>query len=455
MPTKSKNFKDSRPRIYIKTFGCQMNVRDSEIILGMLRKKGIEFTDKPGDADIILFNTCSVRQHAEDRVIGNVRKLRSLKKKRPGIRIGVVGCMARRHGELLFKELPVVDMLVGPGNIYELPELIDRSLAGEKVLAVDRDKRPARSKAPYGERAGGSSAFVNIMYGCENFCSYCIVPYVRGKEVSRPKNDIVKEVKSLAEKGYLEVTLLGQNVNSYGKSLTNKISFPELLEELNGIKGIERIRFTTSHPKDAGKALFRAIRDLDKVCEHIHLPLQSGSDKILDLMNRGYELEDYLRKLDLLRELVPRVSVSTDIIVGFPSEKERDFNRTVKAMEKIRFNSAFIFKYSPRPPALSSDLVDDVPDKIKKERNNALIDLQKGISAQINSSMEGEEKDVLVEGTSRMREDQLMGRARDNTPCVFTCDEDLTGRIVKVRVTGASVTTLKAELKEQLCPKRN
>jgi len=437
---------DMTTKCFIKTFGCQMNVRDSELIAGMLVDRGYEITDDPEKAGIILFNTCSVRQHAEDRVIGNIRQLASKKKKDPGLKIGVLGCMAQRHGELLFKEYPQVDIVVGPSNIYDIPELLPRSETTEKIIAVDGKKRPSKKNIKADHRFGGISAFVNIMYGCDNFCSYCIVPYVRGREVSRPKKDILDEIKVLANKGFKEITLLGQNVNSYGRRLTNKITFSELLEEVNGIKGIERVRFTTSHPKDAGKSLFRAIKDLDKVCEHLHLPLQAGSDKILDLMNRKYRWDDYRKKIDLLRSIVPDAGLSTDIIVGFPSEKERDFRATRKAMEEIGFNSAFIFKYSPRPPAQSSCLKDDVLEEEKKRRNSELLALQKKISLEKNKALIGTVQEVLVEGKSRMSDEELMGRARNNAPCVFAGGEELIGAIVRVDIKGTSPTTLKGEI---------
>ena len=432
-------------KVYIRTFGCQMNERDSELIAGMLIEKGYEMTDDPDKADIVLFNTCSVRQHAEDRVIGQLAKLASRKKKDPDLRIGVLGCMAQRHGEMLFKEYPQVDMVVGPSNIYDIPDLVGKISGPEKILAVDRKKRPAK-KDKKGYRSGIFSAHVNIMFGCNNFCSYCIVPYVRGKEISRPKKDIVDEVKALAGQGFKEVTLLGQNVNSYGRGLSSKTTFPDLLEAVNGLKGIERIRFTTSHPKDAGKDLFRAMKELDKVCEHLHLPLQSGSNKILDLMNRKYTYEDYARKIALLRRMIPDAGLSADILVGFPSEKESDHKATMKAMEEIGFNSAFIFKYSPRPPALSSYLIDDVDEDTKKKRNNELLEIQKKISHDKNKAMTGSVQEVLVEGPSRMSEKEFMGRTRNNTPCVFPGDENSVGKLVRVEIKGASPYTLKGEV---------
>lgn len=434
-------------KIHIRTFGCQMNERDSELIAGMLAERGYEIVDDPDKADIVLFNTCSVRQHAEDRVTGGIHKLSARKKKDPDFKIGVLGCMAQRHGEMLLKEYPQLDIVVGPNNIYDIPELLTRASGHEKIMAVDAAKRPSRKKDP-DHRQGTFSAFVNIMYGCNNYCSYCIVPYTRGREVSRPKNDVVNEVKSLVDRGFKEITLLGQNVNSYGKGLNNKMSFPQLLEEINGIKGLERLRFTTSHPKDAAKPLFRAMKELDKVCESIHLPLQSGSNKMLDLMNRKYSYEAYRSKVELLREFIPDVGITTDIIVGFPSEKERDFGATKRAIEEMQYNSAFIFKYSPRPPALSSCLVDDVPEDVKKARNNELLALQKKISHEKNKAMVGSVQEVLVEGVSRMLKEELMGRTRNNTACVFPAGEELIGKLVKVTIKGASPFTLKGDAQD-------
>jgi len=420
-----------------------MNVRDSEIIWEMLREAGYERAGALEEADVALFNTCSVRQHAEDRVIGNIRKLACRKKKNPGFKIGVLGCMGRRHGEMLFKEYPFLDLVMGPSDIYSVREMLDKVFAGEeKVIAVRKDKRP-REKVRNKYWDGGVSAFVNIMYGCNNYCSYCIVPYVRGREVSRPKNDIIDEIKELVDRGAREITLLGQNVNSYGRGLTNKIKFPELLEEVNKIEGVSRIRFTTSHPKDADKSLFRAMKDLDKVSENLHLPLQSGSNKMLDLMNRKYTYEEYLDKINLLKSMVPDVGLSTDIIVGFPSEKEKDYEATEKALEAIGYNSAFIFKYSPRSPAVSACLVDDVSEEEKKARNNELLAVQKKVSYKKNKELIGSRQEVLVEKVSRMSKDEMTGRTRNNVSCVFPGDESLIGQMIEVEIIGNSTYTLK------------
>jgi len=429
-------------KVFLKTYGCQMNERDSEIICGMLLEKGYELTQEEPEADIILFNTCSVRQHAEDRVTGALHKLKSRKKNNPDLVIGVLGCMAQRHSEMLLKEFPQLDLIAGPSNIYDIPNLLEQTYGRGQVFAVDKDRRPKKNDVP-DYRNGKLSAFVNIMYGCDNYCSYCIVPYVRGREVSRPKDDIVDEVKELAGKGIKEIVLLGQNVNSYGKGQTQKINIAGLLEVVNDVKGIERIRFTSSHPKDATLSMFKAMRDLDKVCEHLHLPLQSGSNKILDLMNRKYTYEEYKEKIDSLRNIIPEVGLSSDIIVGFPSEKEKDFAYTVKAFEEIEYNSAFVFKYSPRPPAMASCLKDDVPEEIKKERNHFLLELQKKIAHKKNKSMIGTHQEVLVEGISRMNNKEVIGRIRNNTSCVFPGDDSLIGKFVNVEIKGTSPYTLK------------
>lgn len=431
-------------RVFLRTFGCQMNERDSEMISGMLISSGYDIVKEKEQADIVLLNTCSVRQHAEDRVLGNVREIARRKKQKNDLKIGVIGCMARRHKQRLFEISPEVDFIVGPNNIYELPEVIRSSFEEERTHAVDKLKRPKRkSFIPY--RDDSFSAYVNIMYGCDNFCSYCIVPYVRGRETSRAKKVIMKEVRDLASRGFKQVTLLGQNVNSYGRKQTSKVSFPDLLAAANEIKGIERISFTTSHPKDASKALFRAMRDLDKVAKHIHLPLQSASDRILDLMNRGYTLTDYMRKVDLAKKMVPDLAITTDLIVGFPSEKKKDFLSTREAMEKIKFNSSFIFKYSPRTPAASSKLKDDVPESEKKRRNTELLEVQKRISRAKNTEMIGTVQRILPESKSRLSEKELIGRTHNNTPCVFPGEEKLIGEMVEVRITDTTDHTLRGE----------
>jgi len=474
-------------KVFLRTFGCQMNSRDSEEITGMLFEKGYSLSDSPEDADVVLFNTCSVRKHAEDRAIGNIGALQRLKKKKPRLIIGVVGCMAKaRKGELI-KKLPHIDFICAPANMYEIPEIIERLIRNGKqpndeiassvapllprndnyrsaatdyvsattskrqtILAIDKENRPEIKNVAYHKK--GISALVTIMEGCDNFCSYCIVPYVRGREVGRPSESIIDEIRALADQGYKEVTLLGQNVNSYKETAysveriayslsavrcplsAKSRNFINLLEAINKINGIERIRFLTSHPKDAGEDLFKAMRDLDKVCEHLHLPLQSGSDRLLKSMNRGYTASDYARKAELLRKYVPECAMTTDIIVGYPGETEEDFNATKKLMEEIEFNFAFIFKYSPRPPARASELKDDVQKKDKEERNRILLELQESISFKKEKEFIGKETEVLIENTCRKEERKVMGRNRQNLKVALVGKNDLIGKLKTVKI---------------------
>jgi len=356
-----------------------MNKRDSEMVKGMLEEKGYAFSESENDADIIIFNTCSVREHAEQRAVSILGFL-SRKKRKHGKRIfGLIGCVAQHRKEALFKSLPNIHFICGPSDIYKIPDLISKAINRRpKITAVrpDRNARPLTNVDPC-HRDSKIHAYVNIMYGCDNFCSYCIVPYVRGKEVSRPALDIVAEISELVKRGIKDVTLLGQNVNSYK---SGKTDFVSLLKLANTIQGLKRIDFVTSHPKDATTKLFKAMEELDKVVKHLHLPLQSGSNHILKLMNRGYTIEKYKNLIDSYRSIVPGGKISTDIIVGFPTEREEDFNKTKKVIEEMKFDSAYIFKYSPRPPAKSALMKDDIPREEKRKRNMLLLDLQKKIS---------------------------------------------------------------------------
>ncbi len=371
------------PTVFIKTFGCQMNVRDSEFVFGILLEKGFGRADSINSADVILFNSCSVRKHAEERLFNNIWQLKKLKVKRPDIIIGVMGCTAQSHKEKLLEKIPLVDFVCGPGNEGDLPEILKSVLEDRcPIVAIDKvsEKRP---EAKTGYRDGKHKAFVSISEGCDNFCSYCIVPYVRGRERSRDEKDILREVRELAGRGFKEIMLLGQNVNSYGRTTNDErrtTKFVELLEALNSIRGIECIRFMTSHPKDASAELFEAMGSLEKVDKRLHLPLQSGSNRILKLMNRGYTKEKYLKLVKLFKKKVPNGSITTDIVVGFPSETRSDFNQTLKAIEACAFEGGFAFKYSPRPPAKAHLLKDDVPKEEKEKRHEeALKALKKGV----------------------------------------------------------------------------
>ncbi|MBL7092250.1 MAG: tRNA (N6-isopentenyl adenosine(37)-C2)-methylthiotransferase MiaB, partial [Candidatus Omnitrophica bacterium] len=443
---------------------CQMNVRDSEIILGMLQERGYAQVGSVEEADVVLFNTCAVRRQAEQRAWSNVGMLgkRGTRDEGRGTKIigdtrphkkiiGLVGCMAQAYQDEIFRRAPQVGLVCGPANIYDIPQLITKARDGNaQVLAVDRQRRPLVRCD--GSRSASLKAFVSVMYGCNNFCSYCIVPYVRGREVSRPLKHILDEAKGLAGQGVKEITLLGQNVNSYGKDLRGKINFVRLLEKLDRIEGIERIRFLTSHPKDASKELFGAMRDLPRLCEHLHLPLQAGSDRILKLMNRGYTLKDYLKLIDALRSLNADCSISTDIIAGFPGESEADFQKTHRALQRIQFDEAFIFKYSPRPKTKAAQLKDDVPLEIKQRRNQALLKLQEEISLKKNKSLLGGSVRVLTEGpgnyfgSDSSKANMLQGRSRANKVTLFSGKRGLISQIVNVRINRVTTHTLIGEV---------
>ncbi|MBN2097279.1 MAG: tRNA (N6-isopentenyl adenosine(37)-C2)-methylthiotransferase MiaB [Candidatus Omnitrophica bacterium] len=361
-------------RVLLRTFGCQMNVRDSEIVLGILKQAGYVPVDTVEEADVVLFNTCSVRRHAEQRAISNMGIL--LKRRQAKTKIyGMIGCTAQALKGDLFQHLPGLSLVCGTGEIHRLPELIEQARQAPVLACGHLNGDIPEISCDY--RQNKASASVLIMRGCNNFCSYCIVPFVRGKERSRQAGDIVQEIEALAREGIKEVMLLGQNVNSYRDK---DVDFVDLLQQVNAIDGIEKIRFMTSHPKDASLKLFEAIRDLGKVDKHLHLPLQSGSDRILKLMNRGYTAKKYLGLIKQLRKLLPGCRISTDIIVGFPGEKEADFQKTLRLMKKIRCAAAYIFKYSPRPPAQSADLIDDVPKEVKEKRHRIILNLQRSIS---------------------------------------------------------------------------
>lgn len=356
-----------------------MNDRDSEIIYGLLLDRGWRKAGSLEEADCILFNTCSVRYHAEQRAYSNMGRLAKLKRRRPDVILGFVGCTAQKDKGLIFRRLPHVDLVTGPGEIYNIPEYIEEiEKERQRIRGTDLLSRPDRRNPLYREKKTG--AYVSISEGCDNFCSYCIVPYVRGEQRSRRKEFILEEIRSAGKAGIKEVTLLGQNVNSYGKDLKDGPDFIGLLEEINEIEDIKRIRFVTCHPMDTKEPLFKAMKDLPKVYHHLHLPLQSGSAKILKAMKRGYSPGHYLGLAEKLRYHIPDCNLTTDIIVGFPGEGDKDFKETYDMMMSVAFDSAFIFKYSPRPPAASSKLADDVPEEVKKARHSRLLDLQREIS---------------------------------------------------------------------------
>lgn len=432
--------------VFFETFGCQMNKLDAELSLGLLQEEGYKIVDKVDEADVILFNTCSVRQHAEDKVYSHLGALKTLKKRQPEVIIGVLGCMAQKDGEAIFKRMPHVDLVCGTRMFSRLPEMLLKIRNhGSHVLAIDEDQI-VNVKRAVTYRPNFYQAFVTVMRGCDNYCSYCIVPYVRGREISRTIADIKEEVQSLVSNGCKEVTLLGQNINSYGKGLSGNVTLGDLLTELNAIDGLERIRFVTSHPADMSRDLIRTMSRLEKVCEYLHMPAQSGSDEVLKRMRRGYTAGYYREFVRYARELIPHLTVASDFIVGFPGETEDDFQETVRLMEDIRFQNCFIFKYSPRTGTKAAELKDDVPDETKRARNLKLLELQKKISLEENTKMIGKKVDVLVEGASKSDPNRLSGRTRQNHIVVFNGSQELVGKLVGVLIHEVTDLTLFGKL---------
>ena len=391
---------------YIHTFGCQMNVHDSEIMTGILEEQGYSRTDSPSNADLVIFNTCSIRQKAEQKFYSELGRMKSLKKQRPWMKIAVAGCIAQQEGKNILKRAPHVDFVFGTQNIHTLKNIA--SACFERV-AVHVNPDLATTELPV-KRNDGIRAWTTIMYGCDNFCSYCVVPHTRGRERSRPSDDIYAEVSELAGKGYKEITLLGQNVNSY----ISDTDFPGLLRKLDRIGGITRIRFVTSHPKDLSDDLIRAMSDLASVCNHIHLPLQSGSDAVLKRMNRRYSFSDYMKKISHLRKYIPGIAITTDIIAGFPGEMDEDHQLTVSALQQIEYDGIFAFKYSPRPFTKAAEMDGHVQDLLKADRLNEILMLQDGITFKKNKALVGTVQEILIEGESETNSEKLTGRTGSN-----------------------------------------
>ncbi|QGT99439.1 tRNA-i(6)A37 methylthiotransferase [Candidatus Syntrophocurvum alkaliphilum] len=428
------DYSEEIKKYHILTYGCQMNVRDSEIIAGLVESMGYIETNSPSDADLVIFNTCSVRHSAENKVYGKLGEINKFKKNNKELLIAFGGCMAQLNEVQQKLKNTGVDILFGTHNVHELPRLIEEANQEKNPILRVWDKEGTVVESLPSKRKEGISAFVNIMYGCNNFCSYCIVPYTRGRERSREPQDIVAEIKELAELGYKEVTLLGQNVNSYGKGLQNETDFSRLLYKVNEINGIERIRFTTSHPKDMSDNLIDAIRNNNKVCEHIHVPLQAGSNKVLKLMNRNYTRDHYLELTKRMRDRIPGVSITSDLIVGFPGETEQDFEDTLDMVDKVKFDAAFTFMYSVRTGTKAASLEEQIELETKKERLNRLNKLQYSIATEINKSLEGKTVEILVEGTSKTNTERLTGRTRCNRIIIFSGSKDLIGQLINVRI---------------------
>lgn len=434
--------------VYIQTFGCQMNEHDSEIMLSFLEDLGYYPVDSFEDADLIIVNTCSIREKAEFKVYSTLGRFKELKEKKGNIIIGVAGCVAQQEGEQILKKAPFVDLVLGPDSIYRLHEIIPE-VEKEKKKKIDIQLHSPEEKMVSLKKIRPSSSvksYVTIMQGCDNYCTYCIVPYVRGSERSRPSSEIIEEVKRLASLGIKEIILLGQNVNSYGKKIMGEMDFPELLYHLDKIDGIERIRFTTSHPKDMSDELINCFGSLKKLCEHLHLPVQSGSNKILQLMGRGYTREHYLELVEKLRNVCPSLSITTDVIVGFPGENDRDFEDTLNLLREVEFDSIFSFKFSPRPGTVAASLPNQVSEQIKSERLIELQSIQREITLKKNIYYEGRTEEILVEGRSKRGSGMLQGRTRTNRVVNFYGGEDLVGKLVCVRIKKAYQNSLFGEL---------
>ena len=434
-----------------------MNKLDSELSVGSLVKEGYTFVEDEKAADVILLNTCSVRHKAEHKVYSQLGSLRDQKEKNPELILGVLGCMAQNEGDRIFKRMPHVNLICGTRMFSKLPELLEEiNGTNKRILAIDEDGEVSFDRLVT-QRQNRYNAFVSVMRGCDNYCSYCIVPYVRGREFSRPVTDIIDEVKRLADDGCKEVTLLGQNVNSYGKGLNGKVTLATLLRKLDPIEGVERIRFVTSHPGDMTKEILEAVGELPGVCEYLHMPAQSGSDKILKRMRRQYTSAHYRELVEMAKSLVPNIKIASDFIVGFPGETEGDFEDTVKLLNDVRCQNSFIFKYSPRTGTAATEFSDDVQEETKKKRNHILLDLQKKISTEENRRMVGKSVEVLVEGTSKSDAGRLSGRTRQNQIVAFDLPEEsnqadasslMSGKLVNIDIVDSTDLTLFGDLNE-------
>lgn len=436
-------YRDAPPLAYVHSFGCQQNVNDGEKIRGVLMDVGFGLCENVEQADLILFNTCAVREHAEQRVFGNVGALKKLKEKNPRLVIGVCGCMAQQQHivDKLRKSYPYVDLVFGVDGIDRLPAMLaERFRRGKRYLEDPHSRNVVVEELPI-RRDSGFRAWLPIMYGCDNFCTYCIVPYVRGRERSREPGDILAEFKQLIEQGYKEITLLGQNVNSYGKGLANPIDFADLLNLLCEVPGDYQIRFMTSHPKDASRKLIDTIAAQPHLCKHIHLPVQSGSDRLLQQMNRHYTAQQYRELIDYAREKIPGVTFSSDIIVGFPGETEEDFQKTLELVEDVGYMQLFTFIYSKREGTPAAKMEDPITRAEKTERMDRLLRTQERVAFAAIAQLVGQTVRVLVEGSGRL-EGTLNGRLDNNLVVEFAGSEDLIGQYAQVRLTGSRAALL-------------
>ena len=437
-------------KVYIKTYGCQMNERDSEAVAALLQERGYAITNSEADADVILLNTCSVRDLAEQKAIGKMNLLAPLKRRNPDLILGYMGCMAQSRGESLVKKQRDVDLVVGTQRFHHVPEYLDRLLTKRSPVIDVAAEAGSESKirdhivGTNGDRQ--VTGFASIMQGCDMYCTFCIVPYTRGSERSRPIAEIVKEVDRLVTSGVKEVTLLGQIVTSYGRQnirkKNGKSAFVQLLEAVHEVNGLERIRFTAPHPKGFGDDLVQAYRDLPKLCEHAHLPAQSGSNRILKAMNRGYSREWFLKVVEKLRAARPDIAITTDIIVGFPGETEEDFEETASLMREVDFDQAYIFKYSKRRDTPAAEMTEQIDEKLKEERNQIALQILNSRLLQKNQALIGQDLEVLVEGRSEKGGKRMFGRTRTNKIVVFDGSERHKGELLPIRIERATIAAL-------------
>ncbi|MEG0306582.1 MAG: tRNA (N6-isopentenyl adenosine(37)-C2)-methylthiotransferase MiaB [Clostridium sp.] len=434
-------------KYYIETWGCQMNEEDSEKLSGGLKPLGHTRTTSKEEADIIIFNTCCVRENAEQKVDGNLGALKKMKKDNPKKVIAVTGCMMQQDGmaEKIITKFPFVDIIIGTHNAYKFTEYLGRVLGGERPIVEIWDKEADIIEGAIIDRASTIKGFVTIMYGCNNFCTYCIVPHVRGRERSRNSSEIIKEIESMVKDGYREITLLGQNVNSYGKGLEEDINFAELLRKINTIDALDRVRFMTSHPKDLSDEVIDAIAAGEKLCESIHLPVQSGSSRILKKMNRHYDRDQYVELVKKIKDRIPNVTLTTDIIIGFPGETEEDFLDTLSLVKEVEYDSAFTYLYSKRNGTPADMMFDQIDEKIKKDRFNRLIKAVNEICAKKNKIYDGRIVEVLVEGESKNDDTKLSGRTRTSKLVNFTGSRSNIGKLVNVKITKANSFSLIGE----------
>ncbi len=438
-----------KKNIYIETYGCQMNFADTEIVLGVLDSHGFNATNDYNKADVVILNTCSIRENAEQRIYGRLGNFKNLKESNPNLVIGIIGCMAERLRKDLIEDKKIVDIVVGPDEYRRIPEFIDNAFNGEKGIGVKLSRTETYDDIiPY--REDGLQAWISVMRGCDKFCTFCVVPFTRGRERSKPLNSVVDEIKRLSNRGFKEVTLLGQNVNSY---LDNGNDFADLLAACAIVDRKIRIRFTTSHPQDLSDKLLYTIAENKNVCNYIHLPVQSGSNRILELMNRTYTIEHYLSLIEKAKKIIPGVSFSTDIISGFPTETYEDHVMTLDIMRKVRYDGAYMFKYSPREGTKSFKMKDNVSDEIKTKRLQEIIDLQREISLEKNQASIGSEEIILIEGFSKKSNKFYSGRTDTNKVVIVPFGEKYReGDYIKVKINKATSATLFADFIELVNP---